>query len=267
MACPSCGHKQSEPRLAISSDCRACGEHFEVRRGRPAPRPGRPSFFRANLDGPAEATVFSPARSLLKVVTGPRQLLLRLLFSGEPKRRDVSCFDCQRVHSALDEASATNCPDCGAYISLRNYEIRDNWSRSIETRGNVRIHRGGSISGVSVRCHHLEVDGKFNGSVDCSGDFIIRSSAKILGRVHCAHLRVERRARVEFSCPVRAHEITLDGELAGDLICSGRLLLQKKALLTGDITVGSLMIKDGARHHGSIATHVHEQFQDSEAIR
>jgi cytoskeletal protein CcmA (bactofilin family)/predicted RNA-binding Zn-ribbon protein involved in translation (DUF1610 family) len=208
-------------------------------------------------------TGFARARSLLKVVSRPRQLLLSLLFSA-PKRREVACFVCQRIHSALDEASATHCPDCGAYISLRNFDIRDGWNRSIETRGNVRIHRGGSITGVSVRCHHLEVDGKFSGSVDCSGDFIVRSSAKILGRVHCHHLRVERRARVEFSCPVQAHEITIDGEIAGDLFCSGRLLLQKKALLTGDITVGSLMIKDGARHHGTIATHFSEPAEDSE---
>jgi len=266
MACPACGHKQSEPRLAISSDCRACGEHFEVRRGRPAPRPHRPSFFRAEVDPPASPPRFAPTQCLLKVATWPRQWLRRLWFCP-PKRRDVACFVCKRVHSALCAASATHCPDCGAYISLRHFDIRQPWNRSIETRGNVRIHRGGSITGVSVRCHHLEVDGKFNGSVDCSGDFVVRSSAKILGRVHCHHLRVERRARVEFSCPVQAHEISIDGEIAGDLFCTGRLLLEKKALLTGDITVGSLMIKDGARHHGAIATHVSEEVQDSEAAR
>jgi cytoskeletal protein CcmA (bactofilin family)/predicted RNA-binding Zn-ribbon protein involved in translation (DUF1610 family) len=187
------------------------------------------------------------------MVTGPRQMLLRLLVDP-PARREVGCFSCQHRHAALATASATHCPACGTYISLRDYDIREPWTRGIETRGNVKVHRGGSITGGSVRCHHLEVDGKFSGTVECSGDFILRSSAMILGHVRCHHLRIERRARVEFSAVVEAAEATIDGEFSGNLVCAGRLLLRKKALLTGDISVGSLMIKDGARHHGTVVT-------------
>ncbi len=33
LTCPSCGHLQEEPSLVYSSFCRACGEHFRVRKG------------------------------------------------------------------------------------------------------------------------------------------------------------------------------------------------------------------------------------------
>ncbi|MEX2579490.1 MAG: polymer-forming cytoskeletal protein [Verrucomicrobiales bacterium] len=38
--CPYCEHSQREPSLVISSYCRACGEHFRVRKGRAVPDPG-----------------------------------------------------------------------------------------------------------------------------------------------------------------------------------------------------------------------------------
>ncbi|MCB1089903.1 MAG: hypothetical protein KDL87_00125, partial [Verrucomicrobiae bacterium] len=33
LTCPFCGNEQSEPSLAISSICRACGEHFKMENG------------------------------------------------------------------------------------------------------------------------------------------------------------------------------------------------------------------------------------------
>ncbi len=40
LTCPACGHGQEEPALVISSFCRACGEHFRVRKGIAIEHPG-----------------------------------------------------------------------------------------------------------------------------------------------------------------------------------------------------------------------------------
>lgn len=40
LTCPHCGESQEEPSLVISSFCRACGEHFRVRKGVAIPSPG-----------------------------------------------------------------------------------------------------------------------------------------------------------------------------------------------------------------------------------
>jgi hypothetical protein len=39
VACPHCGHQQAEPRTAISSNCRKCGQHLRIQEIlRPTPK-------------------------------------------------------------------------------------------------------------------------------------------------------------------------------------------------------------------------------------
>lgn len=40
LACPACGFVQSEPAAVFSTFCRACGEHYRVKRGKVVARPG-----------------------------------------------------------------------------------------------------------------------------------------------------------------------------------------------------------------------------------
>ncbi|MEM9280282.1 MAG: polymer-forming cytoskeletal protein [Verrucomicrobiota bacterium] len=40
LVCPYCGSRQEEPASAISTFCRACGEHFRIRRGQALASPG-----------------------------------------------------------------------------------------------------------------------------------------------------------------------------------------------------------------------------------
>lgn len=175
------------------------------------------------------------------------------LFQQQEKEREVHCFECERVHSTSSEASSTLCPGCGAYIALKNYEIHSNWNRRIQTRGDVIIHKKASVTGITIHCHHLTTLGDFTGGVDCSGDFTIRSHGKIMGRVRCKRLVIEKKAQVEFANTVHCEDAIIDGNVTGHFECSGKLALQKKATLTGDIKVATMAVEEGARHHGSIS--------------
>lgn len=94
--------------------------------------------------------------------------------------------------------------------------------------------------------------GSLTGSVDCSGDFVIRSHGKIVGRVNCRELRIERGAQVEFLNSVNAARATIDGQLKGQLSCTGPVVLEKRAKLKGLVRTTSLVVKEGAQHSGSI---------------
>lgn len=172
---------------------------------------------------------------------------------NKPQTRDVACFDCDRTHQAPIGASAANCPQCGTYITLKDFDIRDQWNQRIQTRGDVTIHKKASVTGITIHCHHLLVHGQFTGGVNCSGDFTLNSHGKIMGTVNCKRLVIEKRANVEFSNHVYAEEVIIDGSVTGHFTCTGKLQLKKKATITGDIKVATMTMEEGAKHHGKMS--------------
>lgn len=194
---------------------------------------------------------YSPSDRQSSKPSDARPFWLKLLQPIKPPR-ETSCFECGAAITALGDAQSSQCPKCGSYVSLQDYDIAESWNRRIQTRGDVKILKSGAISGASVRCHHLTVLGELSGSVECSGDLIIRSHGKIIGTVKCRNLRIEKGARVEFLNPVKAETARIDGEVHGQISCTGSVTLEKRAQLHGLVRTTSLVVKPGAKHSGMI---------------
>ncbi len=257
VACPECGHAQQEPALVVSTQCRSCRANFQVNEGkgvvrqRPVTRLAIP---RKDADPEPEVrSITQKFQPLLKKrpPAPPRSLLMRLLNPTKPPR-EVTCFTCGHHYHAIAEAQSSQCPKCSGYVSLLDHEISDHWNRRIQTCGNVIIQKTGVVSGVTLRCHHLTVLGELAGSVECTGDLIIRSHGKIIGKVHCRNLRVEKGAKVEFLNPVTATTAYIDGTVRGQISCTGAVTLEKRARLQGLVRTTSLVVKPGAKHSGTI---------------
>ncbi len=257
VACPECGEVQFEPALVVSTQCRSCRANFQVREGKgvvrrhpttrlaiprkdsdpepePVPEVSKPPFLR---QGPAVPT--------------PQSFFMRLFNPVKPPR-PVTCFNCGHTYTAVGEAQSSQCPKCSGYISLLSYDITAHWNRRIQTCGDVVIQKSGVVSGAHIQCHNLTVLGELAGSVDCSGSVVIRSHGKIVGNVQCRKLRVEKGARVEFTNPVNAETAYIDGNVRGQIYCSGPITLEKRAHLQGLVRTTSLVIKPGAKHTGTI---------------
>ena len=310
LTCPECGHRQKEPTMVVSSQCRACQTHFQVVDGKavssskevqpfarirkepleeetpgeegkkidnlppirtrkePVEEVGEDGTIRQTSyatpftrtlkqnegqDEPDQPRVqpYSPADRQIKPPSDSRPFWLRMVKPAKPPR-DTSCFECGAPFTALGDAQSSQCPKCGSYVSLLDYEIEEQWNRRIQTRGDVRILKRGSIAGTTVRCHHLTVLGELAGSVECSGDLIIRSHGKIIGTVICRNLRIQKGAKVEFLNPVKAETAHIDGEVHGQITCTGSVTLAKRAKLHGLVRTSSLVVKPGAKHNGRI---------------
>ena len=257
VTCPECGHAQAEPALVVSTLCRSCRANFQVREGkgvvrpRPVTRLATPSLDSDPEPEPPDTPKVHPMLNRGPAVPPPQSLLKRLFNPTKPPR-DVTCFTCHHSYTASGEAQSTQCPKCCGYISLLDYEITDHWNRRIQTCGDVVIQKSGVVAGVTLQCNNLTVLGELAGSVECTGDLVIRSHGKIIGKVHCRNLRVEKGARVEFLHPVTATTAIIDGNVRGQINCTGAITLQKRAHLQGLVRAGSLIIKPGAKHTGTI---------------
>lgn len=257
VACPECGCTQTEPALVVSTQCRACRTNFQVLDGkgvirtRPVTRLAKPRKEGDPEPEPPPAAIPKPPPRFGPSGPPRRPLLFRLFRTVKPLREAI-CFSCQHAFTAIGEAQSSQCPKCGGYVSLIDHDITGHTDTRIQTRGNVIIRKTGSISGVTVRCHHLTVLGRLAASVECSGDLVIRSHGKIPGTIQCRHLRVEKGARVEFLHPVTAATATIDGEVRGQIYCSGSVTLEKRARLHGLIRTTDLIVKSGAKHTGTV---------------
>jgi len=258
VVCPDCGHRQKEPLIVVSSRCRACQTHFQVIDGkavsrdetvRPFSRVRRPADD-VNTSEPTAEIFGPPVKKQLSEM--PKRSLMQRIFDPVKPPREVTCFECAHPFQANGGAQSSQCPKCGNYTSLLSYEIGEQWNRNIQTRGDVIILKSGSITGATVRCHQLTVLGELAGSVECSGDLIIRSHGKIIGTVKCRNLRIQKGARVEFLNPVHAQSASIDGQVKGQISCSGSITLEKRAQLHGLVRTSSLVVKPGAKHSGMI---------------
>lgn len=257
VACPECGNVQTEPALVVSTQCRACRANFQVRDGKglirshPVTRLAKPGKEAEPEPTAVEVAKPKPPQRFGPSGPPPRPLWMRLLHPAKPPR-EVICFGCGHGFKAIAEAQSSQCPKCGGYVSLIDHEITDHSNARIQTRGNVIIRKTGSISSVTVRCHHLTVLGGLTAAAECSGDIVIRSHGKINGTLICRQLRVEKGARVEFLQPVTATTATIDGQVRGQIFCSGPVTLEKRAQLHGLVRTSELIVKSGAKHTGTV---------------
>ena len=180
-----------------------------------------------------------------------RHPLLRFFFPPKPPR-EIFCFDCGYHYTAAGEAQSSQCPQCCCYVSLLDYAIDGPWNRRIQTRGNVTILKSGSVSGESIQCHNLTVLGELCSAVDCSGDIVIRGHGKVMGKVTCRNIHIERKARVEFFHPVTVVSATIDGQTRGQIFCTGTITLGKHAHLHGLVRAAAIIVKSGAKHTGTL---------------
>ncbi len=268
LACPHCGKEQIEPGLAISTFCRSCGEHYQIENGVALPPMGAgdpgPRFRSTITEGeePKNQGFDHQEPDISNPKSGPPTLGLpekrsffglgRLLHhshnkdtSVEVEKKPIRCFECGHIHEVSIAATSTQCARCSLYIGLNDLDIREQYSRNIRTRGDVTIHRKGSIIGCEIACHNLTVLGKISGSVDCSGNAVFKNSGKILGSMHCKHIVVERKCELDFPQGIIAESADIHGTVRGNILCSGTVHIFKTGSVLGDATAKAIVMKDG----------------------
>lgn len=165
--------------------------------------------------------------------------------SGGVQKRPVRCFECNYRQQVSIAATSTQCGRCSVYISLADKVIDGPYSSNIRTRGDVTIHKKGSLIGCDIACHNLTVQGKISGSVDCSGDAFFKNSGKVMGSMHCKHLFIDKKCELTFPQGIVAETADIHGTVHGNIICSGTIKIMKTGSVLGDAKAKAVVLKDG----------------------
>lgn len=222
--CPHCGFSQLESAYAKSTICKRCSQHFSIE------------------------------KLLAKEVTSlkPPSLFDKLskMVSRETIR-EVSCFSCQAKQEVSSAAESTSCPKCGSYIDLRDFRISGPFGRTVQTQGTVTVLPKGDVT-TRILCGTARIEGKVRGQIICTGTVELKAEGKMAGTVETEKLMVLRKCDVECQRPIKANSMDVDGKIVGELVCEGKVTIQKHGEVLGVIRSKSIVIEKGGIFRGEL---------------
>jgi len=207
VACPHCGHQQSEPRSAYSTRCRKCGQHLRVQ------------------------DILNPAPQ------APRHV---------PKRRRVTCFECGAELEVPASAESTMCKQCSRYVDLHDYRITNSIAKNFKTKGVFVIEPKGCVFNTESIVGDAVVRGKFHGKLAVERFLTIYSTADIKGSLTAAHLIIPVENHFRWPDLLNVGSAEIAGELAAHLHARDTVVLKSTARLFGDVEARELMVEEGA---------------------
>ena len=166
--------------------------------------------------------------------------------------KEVECFECHNKFKVGRSAKSTNCPSCGHYICLEDFDINLTSTTPIRTRGDVLIRKPGVVQTTEIICRDLRVFGTISGAIECSGEFFVRASGTIIGEVHCKKLVVEKGSDINFMNTVHAEDVDVRARVNGNIHCTGQVRIGATGWVHGDVTARSVAIEPGGQLDGAM---------------
>jgi len=208
--CPRCGFSQPEPPHLISTYCRSCGDHYEVRGRHPEP-PALPPL----PPPPREASI------------------------------QVSCYKCGSGHRASTLAWNTLCPSCNAAIELEDLVFDAPASRPVDTRGRLIIGPHGSLSSSWIVCGSAWIQGRIAGRMISAGEVRIGTNEVCACHMTAPLITVEKNRHPTFTHQLQTQRLEVFGCLTGIIRCQGTVHVRRGGRLEAEVHARSVTVEKG----------------------
>ncbi len=207
VACPHCGHQQSEPRTAFSSVCKKCGQHLRIQE------------------------ILNPAPKAAE---------------KGPERKRINCFECGAELEVPVSAESTMCKRCSRYVDMKNYVINSAVSKNFKTKGSFVIDPKGYVFNTEAVVADAVIKGRFLGKLFAEHSLTVYSTAEIKGSFKTARLVVPAANVFRWPEPIKLASAEIAGELTANLSADKTVVLRSTARLFGDVTASNLVVEEGA---------------------
>ena len=211
--CPHCGHRQPEPRAAISTNCKACGQYFRVQE------------------------VLHPAPKAAERM---------------PEQKRITCFDCGAELDVAVSAESTMCKRCSSYVDLHDYRIASAVSKNFKTRGTFVVEAKGYVFNTEATVSNAVIKGRFLGKLVAEHSLTIFSTAEIKGTFKTGRLIIPAENHFSWKEQINVGSAEIAGELTANLQAVNTVILGSNARLFGDVSAQHLIVKDGAVLVGNV---------------
>ncbi len=212
VTCPHCGNRQLEPRLAYSTICKKCREHFRLR---------------------------ETAAPNLEMLPSPGE---------EPSQdlRNVTCFNCGTELDVPASAQSTMCKRCSSHVDLRDYTINTTVSKNFKTKGRFVVEESGYLLNTDTIAGEAVIKGRVIGRLRAEGTLELYPKAEIKGSFTAGCLVIPSGTRLRWPEPIVAGGIDLSGELVANVQVDGTVTLRSHSRFFGDVEARNLVVESGA---------------------
>jgi cytoskeletal protein CcmA (bactofilin family) len=232
--CPHCGFSQLESAYAKSTICRQCSQPYSIEK-----------LLAKEVSSLKAPSIFDKLSKLVSRET----------------TREISCFSCHATQQVSSSAESSLCPKCGSYIDLRDFKITGPFGRSIQTQGEVIITNKGDASSQRILCGSALIEGKMRGQLLCTNTVSVKIQGKLQGSIESERLVVEKKAETEFTRPLRARSVEINGKASGQILCDGKVTINKNGDLSGVVYARSIVVEKGGIFSGEL--HIGEDLEKS----
>lgn len=165
--------------------------------------------------------------------------------------REVVCYECGHRSRIPVAALSAHCVHCRCHLNTANQVLKSGTRRlNLRTLGDVTLPAHVELSHLTIRCRHLTVAGRGEGTLHCTGELTLRGNARLEGQVQAGVLKVAAGARAEAHPGITADSVELEGRFLGNLHVKGLLHIGKNGILIGDCHAAQLIVDPGGRHDG-----------------
>ena len=207
VVCPSCGHQQPEPRAAISSKCRQCGQYLRI-----------------------QELLHPVAKAAAKA----------------PEQRRVTCFDCGTEIDVSAAAQSAMCKRCSSYIDLQDYTINNAVSKNFKTKGRFVLEAKGYLFNTTVVAREIIIKGRIIGKLTAEQSLTIYGTAEIKGTFQTPLLIIPPENVFHWREPLRVGGMEIRGELVSDIRVETTVTVRRTGRLFGDVQARHFVVEEGA---------------------
>lgn len=207
LVCPHCGHRQLEPRRAISTLCRRCGQYLRV-------------------------------QELLHPTRRPAEQPLEL--------KRVTCFVCGATLEVPAAAQSAMCKRCSSHIDLQDYVINNAVSKNFKTRGRFVVETKGYVFNTQVNAREVVLKGRFLGRIEAQQSLTVYSTGDLKGSVHAPLLIIPPGNCFHWKDSLDVAAVEVLGEVTGDVRAAATVLVRSTGRLFGSVRAENLVVEEGA---------------------
>lgn len=279
LACPTCGHPQQEPARVVSSFCRACGEHFQVRKGVAVAHPGlrvsgiaeivapeeRRSLFPLAPDSldpalaPGEAAMENGENPSEAIPPLPAGVVFGLAPAPEdqPEDEPLPAFPLSGIGDQAESRDALSQGSMAALIGAQQTLVlagREHMPPNFVSPHALR-RRDDPLAERSVRCyvcHHVQGVSPYAKSTQCErcctyislADYEIKKVSSHTLRTR-GDIVITRKGGLVDDSEIVCHHLTVNGAINATVDCSGEAIFRHSGTVRGHLYCEHLVIEKG----------------------
>lgn len=165
-----------------------------------------------------------------------------------PTKRDIACPDCGWESHVMGRQSYAVCPKCRKKIDIVDYTVDIDFSGTIATAGAVRLAPGGIVHSGEIRAAIVDLASRVEGGRIVAWHRLDLRAGAVCQPDHIEFrdLRLDAGARLAFTCALACRRLDVAGDLEGEFVVSGEVLLRAGGALRGSLRCAHLTVEDGA---------------------